>query len=85
MADIPNLIQEKFKNKNIDYFLQFQMMLASNNRVMKDETYKEFVRNLTKNLENNDKNSNAEKLDHHALETLRLMTSKGANRTGGGN
>jgi len=83
MVDIPQTIEKKAKSLNVDYFLQFQMMLASNNRVMKDEIYDEFVRNLTKNLEDSEGKQDADKLDHHALEALRLMTSKGANKTGG--
>ncbi len=83
MADIPKAIEKKAQFMNNDYFLQFQMMLASNNRIMQDENYEEFVRNLTKNLEDSEGKQEADKLDHHALEALRLMTNKGANKTGG--
>lgn len=82
MVDIPGIIARKQEEKNIKIFLNYQMLIASNNRFMKDDAHKEFIRNLTKNLEGN-KTEQADKLDRDALEALRLMTNQGANRTGG--
>lgn len=88
MKDIPQLIEEKHtknrQEKINEYFIQLQLMIASNDRAMDPDDYKHLVRNLTKNLEDNESKNDTDKLDRQALETLRLMTSMGANRTGGG-
>lgn len=83
MADIPKLVVKKRKEKLLDYFMQLQLAIASNNRVLEEDDYTNFVRNLTKNLENEDKTEQSNKLDRHGLEALRLMTNMGANKTGG--
>lgn len=85
MVDIPEAIKEKYRERNIEHFVQFQMMLASNNRVMDEDNYKKFIENLTKNLrDDRSETGQGEELDRHAFETLRLLTQQGANRTGRG-
>lgn len=83
MKDVADLVERKIKQENAEFFLQFQMMLASNNRFMEEESYGEFVRNLTKNLESSESDNKANKLDRQAFEALRFMANQGANRTGG--
>ncbi|MEN2464906.1 hypothetical protein [Ornithinibacillus sp. JPR2-1] len=83
MVDIPKLIEKKRKEQLADYFMQLQLSIASNNRVMEEEDYHNLVRNLTKILEEENK-TEQNKLDRQKLEALRLMTNQGANRTRGG-
>ncbi len=82
MVDIPGLVEKKRAEQNADYFMQLQLMTASNNRNMPDENYEKVVRYLTKNLEGKNTNQESNKTDRHALEALRLMTNQGANQTG---
>jgi hypothetical protein len=84
MVDIPKLIEKKRKQQLANYFMELQLLIASNNRVLDEDNYENFVRNLTKNLENEEDKAKQNKLDRHGLEALRLMTNMGANKTGGG-
>lgn len=79
MVDIPDLLEKKRKEEKAEYHMQLLLQIAANSRALKDEGYDEFVRNLTKDFEKETTN----KLDRQALETLRLMTKQGANKTGG--
>lgn len=80
MVDIPRLIKLKQKEKSSDNITKLQLLIASNNRTIEDEAFKDLIRNLTKNLEDK---SRQDKLDRNALEALRFMTNMGANKTGG--
>lgn len=83
MVDIPKFIERKHKEKAAETIMQIQIRTASNNRIMPDDHYANFVRSLTKNLGEETKQVKNNKLDRHALEALRLMTNQGANMTGG--
>lgn len=86
MVDIPYLIKKKREKEMNEYVMQMQLNTATNNRIMRDEDYQEFIRNLTKSLEDNEGKSNVDnnKLDRHKFEVLRFMTNRGANFTGRG-
>jgi len=81
MKDLPGLIKRKRDEEADDYFMRLQLSLASNNRILEDESFKTLVRNLTKHLEGGGSKQDTNKLDRHALEALRLMTNQGANKT----
>lgn len=83
MVDIPGLVEKKRNERAAEYFMQLQLLIASNNRSLPDEGFENMVRNLTKNLEGEETKQETNKLDRQALETLRFMTNQGANRTGG--
>lgn len=82
MVDIHKLIKEKQTAEYAGYFMQLQLLLASNNRVLKDEEYKTFFESLTKPLKEKDGANNKGKLDRGAMEVLRFMTNRGANFQG---
>jgi len=82
MVDIPHLLKKKNQEQFEEYLMQMQLSIATNNRIMEDEKYTELIQNLTKNLENETQENTDNKLDRQAFETLRLMTSQGANFTG---
>lgn len=86
MVDIPYLLKKKRQSDVEDYILQMRMTIATNQRVMEDEQYKEFITELMKNIESSSSNNEAtgEKFDRQAFETLRFMTKQGANFLGRG-
>ncbi|KAB2335087.1 hypothetical protein [Bacillus mesophilum] len=74
MIDIPSLLEEKAKEHQNKLLQQIMIRLATNERYMPDEEYKNFMRNITP------KEQKEERFDREKFEKLRHITNMGANR-----
>ncbi|MFE8697983.1 hypothetical protein ACFYKT_16700 [Cytobacillus sp. FJAT-53684] len=71
------MLEEKAKEKNEKILEQIMIHLATNNRSLQEEDYKELMNSLTQSL---DKKTN-ETFNREKFEELRLMTNMGANKS----
>lgn len=67
MVDIPKLIQQKREKESTERLIQLRLMIASNNRLMDDKDYSQFINILSPEKK-------LEKFDRSALERLRSMS-----------
>lgn len=67
MVDIPKLIQKKREKENTDRMIQLRLLIASNNRMMDDKDYSQFINVLSPE-------NRLEKFDRNAVERLRSMS-----------
>lgn len=75
--DLPQLLEEKAKEKNEKIMEQIFILLATNHRSLGEDDYKKFMNNLTKVL----KKQPELEFDRDKMEELRLMTNLGANKS----
>lgn len=76
MVDLPNLLENKAKEKNNKVYEQILILLATNNRSLNEDDHKEFMENITKHIEV----KNDDQFDREKFEHLRFLTNSGANR-----
>ncbi|MGM0776910.1 MAG: hypothetical protein ACQEXE_10460 [Bacillota bacterium] len=75
--DLPQLLEEKAKEKNEKIMEQILILLATNHRTLAEDDYKKFMSNLTKGL----KKQPGLEFKRDKMEELRIMTNFGANKT----
>ncbi|WP_370221990.1 hypothetical protein [Cytobacillus sp.] len=75
--DLPQLLEERAKEKNEKILEQIFIRLATNQRAMEEEEYKKFLKVLTKKL----KSQPGLEFSRDKMEELRMMTHLGANKS----
>ncbi|MDK7664379.1 hypothetical protein [Cytobacillus oceanisediminis] len=75
--DLPQLLEEKAKEKNEKILEQIFILLATNQRSLAEDDYKKFISGLTKGF----KKQSGLEFNRDKMEELRLMTNFGANKT----
>ncbi|MCU9614075.1 hypothetical protein OEV98_10940 [Caldibacillus lycopersici] len=79
MVDLPDILKVKTKEQAARLFEQIMIRLATNQRFMPDDEYKQFVASIMPNENKAVENQ----FNREKFEELRMLTNMGVNRKGG--
>lgn len=79
MVDLPEILEEKAKEKNQKILEKLFLHIAANNRSLEEAEFKKFMNSLSKGA---DQQQKGDTFDREKFEELRLLTNMGANKLG---